>query len=76
MHCERCQAAENLKGYRFCKDCKSEVMAEMSQTGYLSPRPQYTQKRPDEKQENRRETIHGADENGYLANAIKVLEEG
>ena len=37
--CEQCGKSESVKGYRFCKECKKAMLAEMKNSGYLAPRP-------------------------------------
>jgi len=34
-YCERCKADEALKGEKFCKACKKDVLREMRESGYL-----------------------------------------
>lgn len=59
--CEKCGVAECLGKWKYCKECKAIVVAEMKKSGYL----QYTnyhhkgECRTSEMKENTYQTIHG-----------------
>jgi hypothetical protein len=46
--CQRCKKTDAIKGERFCKDCKKDMLRELKESGYLqnvsgtSPKAQST----------------------------------
>jgi predicted amidophosphoribosyltransferase len=63
--CERCDNPA-IKGERFCKECKKQVLSELKSAGYLQNVPLklgniHTSGRTTEQAENTRETKYGRD---------------
>ena len=61
-NCERCKTKPCLGKWKYCKECKKAIVAEMKEAGYL----QYHygnhhkgEQRTTEMRENTYETIHG-----------------
>lgn len=59
--CERCGLTAAKKGEKYCTECRTLVMAEMNEGGYLQTSPQghFGQARPSDARENTHETKHG-----------------
>lgn len=67
--CERCHNREKSPGKRFCRGCCKALLAEMKETGYLTPRPE-TEHRTDDARQARE-----FEPNPWQENAIRDLEE-
>ena len=63
MLCEKNCRREALHGERFCEGCRRFLLAEMQDSGYLTPRiyGHEDKYRPPEAKENTRDTKYGRD---------------
>lgn len=60
--CELCSRRIAVAGERFCKECRTKVIAEMKEAGYLRRMPTWGRERPTEKRELIYETKYGIDD--------------
>ncbi len=60
--CDRCQVQSAMRGERFCKQCKKEVLAELKESGYLTRGVYGGRFRGTDARENTRETKYGKDQ--------------
>jgi hypothetical protein len=61
--CKRCQAAEAMRSERYCALCRKEVLRELNEVGYLTPRVfgYPGSQRTHEMKEDQHETRRGRD---------------
>ena len=60
MICERCRVRKPIPTEKYCKECKKEVLAELKEAGYLTPKP-FLKPRSFDQMEDQRETRRGPD---------------
>jgi len=61
--CERCRVEPAVKGERFCKACRKQVLSELQEANFLTPAGHnWGSQRTGEQKENTRETKYGTDQ--------------